>query len=104
MNQNNYNIRYLPSFDKELEETIYYIVKKLKNKKAARKLLDKIDRVIFERSKSPENYEQYISKKNRKYSWYRIYVDNYVIFYTVRNNTMEIAHLIYFKRNLDKLI
>ena len=104
MEQKNYNIRYLPSFEKELDEIIYYIAYKLKNKKAAKKLLDKINKAILDRSTRPESYEKYISKKNRKYTWHRIYIENYVVFYTVRNNTMEIVHLIYCKRNLDKLI
>ena len=104
MAKDNYNIRYLPSFAEELNEVLNYITYKLKNKNAAEKLLDKISNTILNRSKSPESYEKYLSEKNRKYIWYRIYVENYTIFYTVRNNTMEIAHLIYCKRNLDKLV
>ena len=104
MAKNNYNIQYLPSFSEELDEVLKYITYKLKNKKAAEKLLEKINNAILNRSKNPENYEKYVSEKNRRYIWYRIYVENYTIFYTVRNNTMEIVHLIYHKRNLDKLI
>ncbi len=39
-----------------------------------------------------------------KYNWYRIYIGNFTIFYTVRKNTMELAHIIYSARNLDDLI
>ena len=104
MAHNNYNIRYFHSFDEELEEILNYIAYKLRNKKSAENLLEKISNCILNRSKSPEDYEKYLSQKNRKYIWYRIYVGNFTIFYTVRNKTMEIAHIIYHKRNLDKLI
>ena len=39
-----------------------------------------------------------------KYDWYRIYIGNFTIFYTVRNTIMEITHIIYSARNFDDLI
>ena len=104
MARNKYMIMYLPSFSEELNEIIYYITYILKNKKAAERLLEKVRKAIEKRSESPESYKNYVSKKNMKYDWYRSYVGNFTIFYVVRKNIMEIAHIIYSKRNLDELI
>lgn len=104
MKQNKYDIRYLSSFEEELNEIIYYIAYKLKNAQAAEQLLENISNAIINRSINPESFEVYKSEKNRKYIWYRIYVKNFIIFYTVRNNIMEVAHILYRKRNLNDFI
>ncbi|MBR3002511.1 MAG: type II toxin-antitoxin system RelE/ParE family toxin [Clostridia bacterium] len=104
MAKNKYTIRYLPSFSEELNEIIYYISFTLKNKKAAEKMLYNVYTAIEQRIKNPESYEIYKSKINMKYNWYRIYVGNFTIFYTVSNNIIEIAHLIYSARNIEDFI
>ena len=104
MVKNKYTIEYLPSFSEELNEIIYYITFILKNKNAAERLLQNVHNAIEQRRDSPESYEIYKSKVNMKYDWYRIYISNFTIFYTVRNSIMEITHIIYSARNLDALI
>ena len=104
MSKNKYTIKYLPSFSEKLDEIIYYITFILKNKKAAERLLQNVHNAIEQRSESPDSYEIYKSKVNMKYDWYRIYIGNFTIFYTVRNKTMEINHIIYSARNFDNLI
>lgn len=104
MAKNKYEIEYLSSFSDELDEIIYYITFILKNKNAAERLLQNIHKAIEQRRESPESYEVYKSKTNMKYDWYRIYIGNFTIFYTVRNNIMEITHLIYSARSFDDLI
>lgn len=104
MAKSNYKIRYLTSFSDELDEILYYITFILKNEKAAERLLDNVINAIEKRKENPEGYEKYKSKKNFKYDWYRIYVGNFTIFYTVRDNVMEITHLLYSARNFDNLI
>ena len=104
MAKNKYSIKYLPSFSEELDEIIYYITFILKNKKAAERLLKNVHNAIEKRSKSPESFEIYKSKAKTKYSWYRIYIGHFTIFYTVRNTIMEITHIIYSARNFDDLI
>jgi len=102
--KNKYTIKYLSSFSDELDEIIYYITFIVKNKKAAERLLQNIHKAIEKRRENPESYEVYKSKTNMKYDWYRIYIGNFTIFYIVRNNVMEITHLIYSARNFDDLI
>ena len=104
MAKNKYTIEYLPSFSDELNEIIYYITFILKNKKAAERLLQNVHNAIEQRGESPESYEIYKSKANMKYDWYRIYIGNFTIFYTVRNTIMEITNIIYSSRNFDDLI
>ena len=102
--QNNYEIQYVSSFESELVEIIYYISNILKNKKAADSLLKNIEKSIKERSKNPESYEKYKSNKERDFLWYRIYVKNFVIFYTVENHVMKVAHIIYRRRDMERYI
>ena len=104
MAKNKCQVKYLPSFSEELNEIIYYITFILKNKNAAERLLNNIHNVIEQRMESSESYEVYKSKAKMKYDWYRIYIGNFIIFYTVRNNIMEITHIIYSARNFDDLI
>lgn len=103
MNKKNYIIKYLPTFQDELYEIIYYIKNDLKNKYAANKLLYDVENVIKIRSNNPEDFEIYINNKKSKYNWYRIYIRNYIIFYIVQNNFMEIAHIIYNKRDITNI-
>ena len=92
--ENNYEIRYLPSFFEELNGIIYHITYRLKNRQAAERLHSSIIKAIEDRSDNPESFEVYMGQNSKKYKWYRIYVNNYTIFYVVRNNTMEIARIV----------
>lgn len=102
--KNNYTIKYLPSFDKEFNQILYYITYILKNKIAAEKLLNSVNDFIIKRSINPKNFEIYRSNKKRKYNFYKIHIKSFTIFYTVRNNSMEIVHILHNKRNFDNLI
>lgn len=99
-----YEVEYLPSFDRELEETLYYIIYKLNNKNAAEKLIQNIQKAIIDRSTNPEGFEIYKEEKKRNHKWYRIYVGNYTIIYTMKDTFMQIARLLYNKRNFERLI
>lgn len=95
MGQNNYKIRYLPLFEKDLTEIIFYISNILNNPNAAESLIDDVEFAILERSKSPLSFEPYHSSKKRKNPYYRIYVKNYVVYYVVIDDVMEIRRLLY---------
>lgn len=57
-----------------------YIVDKLQNPQAANDLLDAVESAILERVDVAESFEPFRSLKERRYSYYRIYIDNYVIY------------------------
>jgi len=99
-----YKVIYLPLFYKDLGNIVNYIAYDLNNVSAAQNLLDEIQTVIETRTLCPTSYEKYYSNRKRKNTYYRIYVKNYVIFYVVHNDIMEVRRILYNKRNLDTLI
>jgi hypothetical protein len=89
-----YSLQYLPQFEQDVAAIRDYIALVLKNPEAA----------ICKRLENPTAFEPYISNKERKYPYYRIYVKNYIVFYVVINNIMEVRRFIYNKRDIGKLI
>lgn len=100
----NYEIKYMPSFSEEIIEILLYIKHKLNNKKAAENLYENVIDAILERSKKPTSFEIYRVSKILNKNWYRIYVKNYTVFYSVENSIMIVAHILYSKRDLTKFI
>ena len=104
-----YRLRYLPLFYEDLDEKITYIAEILKNPKAANDLLDKVEAVIMERLSVAESFEPYHSVRERKYPYYRIYVDNYVVYYVVIDDNpddliIEVRRFLYNGQDRDKWI
>ncbi len=104
MANSKYTIIYSSTFINQFNSILRYFVDNLKNKIAAENFYNDVIKEIENRSKSPQSYEKYISNRKRKNTYYRIYVKNYTIFYTVNNNNMEMRRILYTKRNLHKLI
>lgn len=102
--ENNYQIKYLSSFKKEFEGIIRYIKNDLENDGAAQKLYRKVFTSIITRSNNPESFRIYKGLFHTKYSWYRINIDNFSIFYIVKDNVMEVAHILYSRRDIDRII
>lgn len=100
----NYKVRYLPLFYDDLTRIVDYIVYKLGNEIAAKNLIDEIEKEIKQRANNPQFFEKYMSTRNRKNTYYRIYVKNYIIFYIVRDDVMEIRRMLYSKRNFNHFI
>lgn len=104
-----YRLRYLPLFYEDLDEKITYITEKLKNPKAASDLLDKVEKAILDRLPVAESFEPYHSIRERKYAYYRIYVDNFTIYYVVIDDkenapTMEVRRFLYNRQDRHLLI
>ena len=104
-----YRLSYLPLFYDDLNEKVTYIAEKLKNPKAANDLLDKVESAIMERLPLAESFEPYHSVRERRYSYYRIYVDNYIIYYVVidddpKDLVMEIRRFLYNGQNRDNMV
>lgn len=104
-----YRLRYLPLFYEDLDEKITYIAEKLKNPKAASDLLDKVEKAILDRLPVAESFEPYHSIWERKYAYYRIYVDNFTIYYVVIDDkenapTMEVRRFLYNRQDRHLLI
>lgn len=104
-----YRLSYLPLFYEDLNEKVTYIAEKLKNPKAANDLLDKVESAIMERLPLAESFEPYHSVRERRYSYYRIYVDNYIIYYVVIDDdpndlVMEVRRFLYNGQNRDNMV
>lgn len=104
MENKKYKVRYLPVFQEDLIEATTYISNVLKNPTAANKLLEQIEKTILETSKDPLLYEPYRSAKQRKATYYRIFVKNFVVYYVVIDDVMEVRRLLYKSRNTADLL
>ncbi|MCD7884572.1 MAG: type II toxin-antitoxin system RelE/ParE family toxin [Lachnospiraceae bacterium] len=99
-----YQLSYLPLFEQDLLETVDYISNVLQNEEAADRLIDDIDEAIMKRLDNPLAFEPYHSAKKRDHTYYRIYVRNYIVFYVVIGNVMEVRRLIYAARDIDSIL
>lgn len=109
MANNTYRLRYLPLFYTDLEEKVTYIIDKLQNPQAAIDLLNEVETAILERVDNAESFEPYRSLKERQYSYYRIYINNYVIYYVVIDDEgaekiMEVRRFLYKGQDRDHII
>ena len=104
MENKKYKLCYLPLFEKDLMRTVSYITNVLKNPDAAEKLANDVETAILERLNYPLAFEPYSSVKKRKYPYYRIYVRNYVVYYVVIGDIMEVRRFLYKARDTDRYL
>lgn len=98
-----YKLTYLPCFYNDLNNAVDYIVNVLENPQAVENLITKTEAAILERLKMPTSYEQ-VSISGRKHPYYRIYVGNYVVYYVVIDDVMEVRRFLYGARDFNKLL
>lgn len=104
-----YSLRYLPIFYEDLDEKLRYISDTLGNPQASNDLLDKVEAAILERLPFAESFEPYCSVKERRYPYYRIYVDNFTVYYVIIDDEpdspiMEVRRFLYKGQNQRKMI
>lgn len=103
MKNEKYKLRYLPLFEQDLIQTVSCITNVLKNTDAAEKLVNDIEDAIQERLEYPLAFEPFPSKK-RDYPYYRIYVRNYVIYYVVIGDVIEVRRFLYGARDTNRYL
>lgn len=91
-------------FYNDLEGKVSYIAVNLQNPKTTGDLIGKVEAAILERFPIAEFVEVYHSGKEQKYAYYRIYADNYVIYYVVVDDDpddliMEVRRFLYKGQN-----
>lgn len=101
MGNKSYKLRYLPIFEQDLNNTVNYIANVLKNEDAALRLINDVEAAILKRLNNSVSFEPYHSVKQRDYPYYRIYVKNYVVYYVVIDDVMEVRRLMYGARDID---
>ncbi len=104
MENKKYQLRYLPLFEQDLVQTVRYITNMLKNPDAALRLAEDVQAAILERLDNPVAFEPYRSAKKRKYPYYRIYIRNYVVYYVVIDDVMEVRRFLYGARDTDRYL
>lgn len=104
MDSKHYELRVLPLFERDLNEIIDYISGVLQNPIAAADMVDAVEKAIRERLTCPEAFEPYRSAREREHPYYRIAVKNYVIYYVVIDNIMEVRRILYNRRDIAKEI
>ena len=97
-------IKYLPSFQQELNTIVEYITFTLKAPQAASDLLDELEKSIHNLRNFPLAHRLYRPIKPIATEYRVLTVKNYLVFYVVLEETIEIHRIIYKKRNLSQLI
>ena len=98
---NEYIVKALPLFDSDVYEAVNYIANTLKNPQAAANLADSIETAIKKRLNAPASFEPVVFPEIDQV-YYRIYVGNYIIYYVVYDNVVELHRMIYSARNIGK--
>lgn len=99
-----YELSILPLFENDMLEAVTYITEVLNNPYAASKLIDETEKAIYKRLDAPLSFLPYKSKRQRVDVYYRIFVENYTVFYVVKGNIMEVRRFIYSKRNIENIL
>ena len=99
-----YKITYLPLFYNDLDKITDYIKYQLENDIAAENFVNELENEIKQRAYNPKSYGKYTSIIKREDIQYRIYVKNYTVFYTVKDDVMEVRRILYSRRNFDNFI
>lgn len=99
-----YELRYLPLFWDDLSVAVAYIADVLHAPKAAERLLDSVESAIMEHLENPESALIYKTAVNRADTYYWFGVGNYMIFYVVKGNVMEVRRFLYGARDLTRML
>ncbi len=97
-------IRYLPIAQKDLQDIIFYFLDNLKSSKAAMDFIETLDNAILRLKQYPYSCKLYQSQKPLEFEYRFLPVNNYLVFYIVTENIIEIHRIVYAKMNLGKII
>ncbi len=99
-----HRIRYLPIAQKDLQDIILYFLDNLKSPKAAMDFIQTFDKSILRLKQYPCSCRLYQPQKPLEFEYRFLPVKNYLVFYIVTENIIEIHRIIYAKMNLKKII
>ena len=99
-----YKLRYLPFARKDLEAITDYIVDTLKAPKAAFDFIDAVEEGINRLCEHPFSCRVYQPIKPVDLEYRVLAIKNYLVFYIVLDDTVEIHRVVYGRRNLPQLI
>lgn len=101
---NQYNIRYSKEAKQDLINIKKYIKYNLQEPNIANKLITKIKKEIGKLPVDAKIYNIIDDDFIKKLEIRKIIVDNYIVFYRIKNKTIEIVRIMYGRRNWIALL
>lgn len=98
-----YKLRYLPLFWDDLNSAVSYINDALHAPEAAARLLDQVEAGILAHQQQPTMASVYTSSRERPLPYYWFGVGNYMVFYVVFDDVMEVRRFLYGARDLTRM-
>ena len=99
-----YNIEYSKEAKQDLIEIKQYIKYNLQEPETAQKLIDKIRNEINNLKNNPKIFSIIDDDLLKKLEIRKLIVDNYIIFYRIKNNNIEVVRIMYGRRNWITLL
>ena len=99
-----YNVEYSKDSKQDLIGIKQYIKNNLQEPEIAQKLISKIRKEINSLKDNPEIYAIIDDDVIRRIEIRKIIVDNYIVFYRVKNNNIQIVRVMYGRRNWINLL
>lgn len=99
-----YNIEYSKESKEDLIGIKQYIKYNLQEPETANKLISKIRKSITTLNDNPEIYTIIDDDIIRKLNIRKLIVDNYIVFYRIKNDNIEIVRIMYGRRNWINLL
>lgn len=99
-----YQVRYLPLFWDDLNSAVTYIARVLQSPMAASRLLDRTETAILDHAQSPTMAPVYRTKRHHDQPHYWFPIGNYMVFYVVIGDVMEVRRLLYGTRDLTRML
>lgn len=101
---NKYSIEYSKEARQDLLDLKRYIKYNLQEPNIAKKLTDKIKTEINKLVDNPTIYSIIDDELIKKFEIRKIIVDNYIVFYRVNHNKIQIVRIVYGRRNWINLL
>lgn len=99
-----YKLQYLPLFWDDVSSAVLYISNVLQNETAALRLIDKLENEILKHLENPTAAVKYKTAKERSLPYYWFPVGNYMVFYVIDGDIMEVRRFVYGARDLTKVV
>lgn len=99
-----YNIEYSKESKEDLSGIKQYIKYNLQEPETAKKLISKIRNEISNLKYNPKIYSIVDDDLIKKLEMRKLIVDNYIVFYRIKNDNVEIVRVMYGRRNWIDLL
>ena len=99
-----YKITYLPVAIKDLTDIVDYLVDEAEAPRAAVNFLDKLDHVVLRLAEFPFSCKVYSPINEMEFEYRQLVIQNYLVFYIVKESTIEIQRIINSRMDIKNII